>query len=200
MNVRIIAGRYGGRVIEGSGTKRTHPMGERVRGAIFNKLANKVQGARVLDAFAGSGALGLEALSRGAKSVTFIERDRVAQKIIENNIEKLGVEGAKLVKASVSSWFETTLDGQDSPSLPDDSPGKTVSPEKLFDIIFVDPPYNDPQLSTVFKLIRLLQPNGLMVLSYVSRSEVPTGLGVVVVDNRSYGNAAIAFYSRKGAF
>lgn len=180
MNVRIIAGQYGGRIIEGSGTDRTHPMGERVRNAIFNKLTDELEGATVLDAFAGSGALGLEALSRGASAVTFVERDRIAQKVIANNIETLRIGNeAKLINAPVASWAETA--------------------EEQYDLIFADPPYHDPQLSTVFKLIRLLKPNGLMVLSYLSRSEVPSELGVVVVDNRSYGNAAIAFYRRESA-
>jgi 16S rRNA (guanine966-N2)-methyltransferase len=180
VNVRLIAGKYGGRIIEGSGTERTHPMGERVRNAIFNKLTDELEDAEVLDAFAGSGALGFEALSRGAEKITFVERDRIAQKIIEKNIETLKVsQETKLIKAPVASWLETT--------------------EQRYDIIFADPPYHDPQLSTVFKLIRLLKPNGLMVLSYLSRSEVPSGLGVVVVDNRSYGNAGIAFYRREGA-
>lgn len=184
MNVRIIAGQFGGRTIEGSGTERTHPMGERIRNAIFNKLSDKLEGAVVLDAFAGSGSLGLEALSRGAASVTFVERDRVAQKIIEKNIQALGVaERTKLVKAPVASWQST---------IETDEHG-------IYDLIFVDPPYHDPQLSTVFKLIRLLKPNGLMVLSYVSTREVPAELGVVVVDNRSYGNAAIALYRRESA-
>lgn len=180
MNVRLIAGKYGGRVIEGSGTDRTHPMSERIRNAVFNMLADSVQDAVVLDAFAGSGALGFEALSRGAKEVTFVERDRIAQKIITNNIETLKAQNeTKLVKAPVASWSETT--------------------NQTFDLIFADPPYHDPQLSTVFKLIRLLKPNGLMVLSYVSTREVPSELGVVVVDNRSYGNAAIAVYRREDA-
>lgn len=180
MNVRLIAGKYGGRIIEGSGTDRTHPMSERIRNAIFNQLADKAQGARVLDAFAGSGALGLEALSRGANFAVFVERDRIAQKIIAKNIETLKVsEQTKLIKAPVASWIEKT--------------------EEQFDLIFVDPPYHDPQLSTAMKLIRLLKPNGLMVLSYLSRREVPSELGVVVVDNRSYGNAAIAIYRREDA-
>ncbi len=180
MNIRIIAGKYGGRIIEGSGTDRTHPMSERVRNAIFNMLSGHIEDAEVLDAFAGSGSLGLESLSRGSHSATFVERDHVAQKIITNNIATLGCsEDAKLVKASVASWVETT--------------------DQQFDLIFADPPYHDPQLSTVFKLIRLLKPNGLMVLSYISTREVPAELGVVVVDNRSYGNAAIALYRREDA-
>ena len=87
MNIRLIAGTLGGRVIEGSGTTRTHPMGERIRSSLFNIIGDEIIGATVLDAFAGSGSLGLEAISRGAKSATFIERDRIAQKIIENNIK-----------------------------------------------------------------------------------------------------------------
>lgn len=184
MNVRIIAGQYGGRTIEGSGTDRTHPMGERIRNAVFNTLNDRLEGAVVLDAFAGSGALGLEALSRGARAATFVERDRIAQKIIEKNIQTLNVaEKTKLIKAPVASWLST---------LKTDENG-------MYDLIFVDPPYHDPQFSTVFKLIRLLKPNGLMVLSYVSTREVPAELGVVVVDNRSYGNAAIAMYRRENA-
>jgi 16S rRNA (guanine966-N2)-methyltransferase len=180
VNVRLIAGKYGGRIIEGSGTDRTHPMGERVRNALFNKLSQEVKGAEVLDAFAGSGAIGLEALSRGAASVTFVERDRVAQKIITHNISTLAIgKEATLIKAPIASWLQRS--------------------DAQFDLIFADPPYHDPQLSTVFQLIRLLKPNGLMVLSYLSTREVPTELGVVVVDNRSYGNAAVVVYRREDA-
>ena len=180
MNVRIIAGQFGGRIIEGSGTDRTHPMSERIRNAMFNKIGDELEGAKVLDAFAGSGAIGLEALSRGSAEITFVEKDHVAAKIIENNIKKLGVANkTHLIKAPVSGWSETTTE--------------------VFDLIFADPPYHDPQLSTVSKLLKLLKPNGLMVLSYPDRSEVPPETGVVVVDNRSYGNAALAYYRKKSA-
>ena len=178
MNIRLIAGAYGKRILEGSSTNRTHPMGERIRGSLFNIIGSELEGASVLDAFAGSGALGLEALSRGAAHATFIERDRAAQNVISNNIATLGLESVtKLVKGSVAGWQDTT-------------------PE-LFDIIFADPPYDDLQLSTAMKLTKLLKPNGLMVLSYTGRGEVPTELGVVVVDNRSYGDAVLAFYRRE---
>ena len=177
VNVRIIAGLYGGRTIQGSVTRRTHPMSERIRNALFNMLTGELEGADVLDAFAGSGALGLEALSRGAASAVFIEKDRRAQKIIQNNIELLHADDtAKLIRSPVSSVIKT-LDRQ-------------------FDVIFVDPPYHDTQLSTVEKLFPLLKPNGLMVLSHTGRCEAPTKLGVVVVDNRSYGNALLTSFRR----
>jgi 16S rRNA (guanine966-N2)-methyltransferase len=178
VNVRLIAGLYGGRIIEGSGSDRTHPMGERIRNAICNKIGTEMSDAEVLDAFAGSGALGLEAVSRGAKQATFVERDRVAQNIISKNITLLGIEDQTvLIKSPVLQWSKAT--------------------HKKFDIIFADPPYDDPQLSTVSELFGLLKPNGLMVLSYPGRSETLAELGVVVVDNRSYGNAAIAFYRKE---
>ncbi len=180
MNVRIIAGEFGGRTIEGSGTDRTHPMSERIRNAIFNKIADEIEGKTVLDAFAGSGAIGFEAISRGAIDVTFVERDRIAQKIIQKNISTLKVQSrAQLIKSPVASWLNTN--------------------DRQFDLILADPPYHDPQLPTVSRLFALLKPNGLMVLSYPGRGERPTETGVVVVDNRSYGTASLAFYRKEDA-
>lgn len=178
MKLRLIAGAYGKRILEGSGTNRTHPMSERIRGSLFNIIGAEVEGAVVLDAFAGSGAIGLEAISRGAQQTVFVERDKAAQTVIGNNIATLGVQAqTKLVKAPVAGWLETT--------------------DERFDIIFADPPFHDPQFSTAMKLTKLLKPNGLMVLSYLGRGEVPTELGVVVVDNRSYGDAVLSFYRRE---
>ncbi|MES2631298.1 MAG: 16S rRNA (guanine(966)-N(2))-methyltransferase RsmD [Patescibacteria group bacterium] len=179
MNIRIIAGWHGSRIIKGSGTRRTHPMSERIRGAIFNSIGREIDGVRVLDAFAGSGALGLEALSRGAKEAVFIEKDRVAQKVITKNIELLREEErAHLVRSTVSSWLGT-YDGEP------------------FDIIFADPPYHDPQLNTAIELLGHLKPDGLMILSYPGRGEMPPELGEIDVEIRTYGEAALAFYRRK---
>lgn len=181
MNVRIISGKYGGRKIEAPNTSRTHPMSERARGALFNSIASELPGAIVLDAFAGTGALGLEAVSRGAAHATFIERDRTAQKVLAKNIELLGVEKTTtLIRASVAGWYDT-MENRD------------------FDIIFADPPYHDPQFSTVSRLFGLLKPGGLMILSHPGRGEEPTNSGIVVVDNRSYGNAHLTFYRRESA-
>ncbi len=181
-HVRVISGRFGGRKIDAPGfdNARTKPMGERIRNAVFNRIGNELEGARVLDAFAGTGAVGLEALSRGAKFVTFVERDKIAQKILANNIALLGCENeVEVINASVSSWLET------------------ANPEN-YDIIFADPPYHDPQLSTASKLFALLKPKGLMVLSSPGRGEGPNlaSTGIVVVDNRSYGNAQLTSFRR----
>ncbi|HMQ95724.1 MAG TPA: 16S rRNA (guanine(966)-N(2))-methyltransferase RsmD [Candidatus Saccharibacteria bacterium] len=179
MKIRIIAGQFGGRLIDAPNTSRTHPMGERIRNALFNTIGGEIQGAEVLDAFAGSGAVGLEALSRGAKSVTMLEKDRVAAKVIEDNCKLLGVtESAHLIKAPVSKWLDTTDD------------------TRQYDIIFADPPYHNQQLSTVSRLFSLLKPNGLMILSYTGIGGVPIQDEIVVVDNRSYGNAHLTYFRR----
>jgi len=179
MNLQIIAGKYKGRKLSAPSGRLTHPMGSRVRSALFNIIGDELKDADVLDAFAGSGSIGLEALSRGAKSATFVEKDKTASRMINENIEKLGVgESSKSIQAGVSAWFGKNQD-------------------ELFDIIFADPPYNNLQLSTVSKLAGLLKPNGLMVLSYSGRGELPTVHSIVVVDNRSYGEAALAFYRKK---
>ena len=182
MNVRIIAGEFGGRKLTAPSGDRTHPMSERVRGALFNSLAEKVSGADVLDVFAGTGALGLEALSRGAHSAYFVERDRVAWRILTENIDSLGVaDRTKLVRANARSWVDT-YGGEG------------------FDLIFVDPPYHDPQFSTVELISGLLKPGGTMILSHPGRGEVPIqNMNLFVVDSRSYGNAYLTFFHRKSA-
>ena len=179
MSVRIVAGEFRGRFLQSPDGLTTHPMNERIRGSLFNIIGSRIEGAIVLDAFAGTGSLGLESLSRGAQFTTFIERDRVANKILNENVTKLKAnDKSKVVRAGLRSWIDNNLD-------------------KQFDIIFADPPYNNLQLSTVAELPKILKSNGLMVLSYPGRGELPTVNGVVVVDNRSYGNAALAFYRKE---
>lgn len=178
MNIRLIAGRFGGRIIDAPDNKRTHPMGERIRNAVFNKLGSDIIDADVLDAFAGSGSVGLEAVSRGASSAIMLERDRLACKIIKKNIDKVGADTASVVCANVSTWLDN-------------------NPERMFDIIFADPPYHDTQFSTIKKLMNHLKPGGTMILSHPGRGEAPTKTGVVVVDNRSYGNAVLTYYRRE---
>ena len=181
--IRVISGIYGGRKIDAPtlDNSRTKPMGERIRNAMFNSIGLEIRGARVLDVFAGTGAVGLEALSRGAAHVTFVERDRIAQKILAKNIASLGVEEqATIVRTSVANWLSTRDD-------------------ETYDIILADPPYHDLQLSTVSRLFALLKPNGLMVLSHTGRGEGPNlENGIVVVDNRSYGNAYLTSFRRVG--
>ena len=182
MNVRVISGKYGGRILKAPDNNRTHPMSERVRNAMFNSLGGAVQGAQVLDAFAGTGAIGFEALSRGAASVDFVERDHVAGKILLENYKSLGSpDNVGIITTSVSNWLDTRGVGG-------------------YDLIFCDPPYHDEQFSTILRLFGLLKPNALMILSHSGRGEVPIHQDeIVVVDNRSYGTAHLTLFRREVA-
>jgi len=164
-----------GRQFEAPKGHQTHPMSERVRAALFNMLGD-LEGLSVLDAYAGSGALGLEALSRGAKSVQFIDNYQPAHSQIVKNLASLGLApAAKTTLAGVESWSQRQS-------------------QTKFDLILADPPYERLNLSTISLLAAHLTHKGLMVLSYPGRESAPTVNGVVVVDNRNYGDAALAFY------
>jgi len=168
--LRIIAGIYGGRLINTPRSRVTHPMGDRERGAIFNALAHDLDNVAFLDAFAGSGAIGLEALSRGAKSVTFLENDKKALKTITENIQKLGVsEQTKIIK---------TATGINS----------------KFNIILADPPYDKPQYALVTKLLRHLKPDGIFVLSHAKNTPPPDFKNLVLVSDKTYAAAHIKIY------
>lgn len=173
--MRIIAGKYSAREIKSPRGHRTHPMSEKVRGALFNSLGD-VSGLDVLDAYAGSGALAFEAISRGAHYAQLIEKDHLAYEVCKQNAKKLGVEKeTKITQANCGSWSGNNQD-------------------QRFDLVLCDPPYDKLNLETISKLSKHLKPNGLMVLSFAGRESVPTVNGVVVVDSRIYGDAALAFY------
>lgn len=173
--IRVVGGVYGGRKLDAPDGRTTHPMGERIRNALFNSIGSEIAGAQVLDAFAGTGAVGIEALSRGAKSAVFIEKDRIAQKCISNNIANLQISNARLVKATVSAWLQTHAGDK-------------------FDIIFADPPYNDTQLSVITKLAGLLKTEGTLVLSWPEQQPAPQLTGLEVTFDRVYAGARIVMY------
>ena len=178
MKLRIIAGTYGGRLIEAPSGFATHPMGERIRNALFNMLGD-ISDKTLLDPYAGSGAVSIEAISRGAARAVAIEKDRKAQTTLTKNIASLGLENRiKVIRANCRAWSETSQDQQ-------------------FDLIIADPPYNAVSLSTIALLIRHLKSTGTMILSHSGRESAPTVNGVVVVDNRSYGDAALAVYRKE---
>ena len=172
--MRIIAGERRGATIAAPPGLSTRPTGDRVREAAFN-LIGPVDGARVLDLFAGSGALGLEALSRGADSATFVESDRGACRVISDNLAKLRLTGARVVCAD-ALW---TL-RQDP---------------RTYDLVLVDPPYEQwealqPKLGE--PLARVLAPAGLLVIETGARTqpELPLALRT----SRRYGSARLTLF------
>lgn len=174
--MRVIAGRLGGRMFDTPGTFKTHPMSEKVRGALFNMLGD-IGGLTVLDAFAGSGALSFEALSRGAASALAIDNDTIAQKTIQANTRKLGLQRQlTLIKAPAAAWISTNVDVQ-------------------FDLVLCDPPYNDLQQTLIAKLANYVRrPKGILVLSWPGGQETPTLPGLQKLAHREYGDAQLQFY------
>lgn len=176
--MRIIAGSLGSRVFGTPGTPKTHPMSERVRGALFNMLGD-LTGMSVLDAFAGSGALGFEAVSRGASHVLAIDSDRLAQKTIEQNITKLGVAGnVKLVKASAGAWLATNAGAQ-------------------FDVVLCDPPYDNLQPELLVRLAACAKPGGVVTFSLPPNCRVNLDAADFrPVNSKNYGDAQLLFFVR----
>lgn len=177
--MRIIAGELKGRMLLAPKGRLTRPTADRARETLFNLLAHgnferpELEGARVLDVFAGAGTLGFEALSRGAVHVTFIEKDRGAAKTIENNAMKLGVGP----RADV-----LTADATRAPMA-----------KIPFDIVLLDPPYGEgligPALLSLAKQGWLKQ-NSLIVAEVAAREELAPPEGFAIRHERTAGSAA----------
>lgn len=167
--IRIISGKLGGRLIDTPKTDKTHPMGDRERSAIFNRLRGEIADKVILDAFAGSGAIGLEALSLGASEVDFLENNRKAAKTIHDNIAKFKL----------------------------DDKGKLV--RKLrdeYDIIFADPPYDKPQYEYIEEILKSLKHGGIFVLSHPENPAPWEFRGLSLFSDKSYAAAHIKMYQK----
>jgi 16S rRNA (guanine966-N2)-methyltransferase len=174
--VRIIAGEHrGARIVAPKGLA-TRPTSDRVREAAFN-LVGPVDGAAVLDLFAGSGAMGLEALSRGAASAVFVESDRDACRTIQRNVEKLHVTGATVVQRDALHSLATD--------------------RRTYDLILCDPPYGYADHDRLAPyLARALAPDGLLVYETGTREE-PAVAGLRVRTSRTYGSARLTLFEHE---
>ncbi len=176
---RIVAGSAGGRRIEVP-PRGTRPTSDRVREALFSALeaAADLDGARVLDLYAGSGALGLECLSRGAEHVTFVESDRRAAHVLRRNASSLGFTGVRIEQASV----DVVLAG---------------SPAQAYDVVLADPPYDvdGTHLDRVCSLLAEHEwtgPGSLVVVERSARSAEPEWVPpLTATRSRRYGETAV---------
>lgn len=174
--MRIVAGQFKGRIIESPKKFATHPMSEKIRGALFNALGD-IEGLTVFDAYGGSGAVGLEALSRGAKSVITCDIDRQAAETIQRNIAALRVERqATAVQANCISYL------QNNP--------------QTFDIVIADPPYNDVKNSQLITLSQHVASGGLFIVSAPPDVELPDFAELSLALSKTYGDAHLYFYKK----
>jgi 16S rRNA (guanine(966)-N(2))-methyltransferase RsmD len=175
--VRVIAGTWGGRRLQAPPGDSTRPTSDRVREALFSVLGGRVQGARVLDLFAGSGALGIEALSRGAAAATFVDSTPAAIKALRANLAALGAE------AEVRRQDALRFLGSASAAAPE------------YDLVFLDPPYRlagrlGGELSAILPAV--LAPEGVVVAESDRRD--PLELELPLLDERRYGDTLIRIH------
>lgn len=180
--MRIIGGVFRSRKIESPPAHSARPTKDRVREAVFNMIAGNLEGARVLDLFAGSGAYGLEALSRGARECVFVENNPGCALVISKNIEKLKVQDkTKVRKADVTKCLEE------------------MGPQKeKFDIIFSDPPYDLVLSRNILIMIQrydILKHSGLLILEHDRKEAISEGAGdVSIYKQKSYGITSISVF------
>jgi len=178
--VRIIAGTLKGRRLEGPRGPGVRPTSDRLRETLFNVLADRPDEARVLDAFAGTGAVGLEALSRGATSVVFVERDRRVISLLEDNIRACRVGNACVIIADDFLTFRARRPDLGS-----------------FDLVFADPPYEGVDLGAVVTVAASwVASSGLVVLEHSRRHGSPEQAGGLTRRRvLPAGDSALSFYT-----
>ena len=181
--MRIIAGAHRGRRLVAPKGSRTRPTADRVREALFSILFD-VSGYAVLDLFAGSGAIGLEALSRGADRCVFVETDRTALDALETNIDALALsDRTEIRRQPVAAALEALARHEDR-----------------FDLVFADPPWD--RASKLLKDVLAAAPSlisdaGTLVLEHEQRDASPLAPhGILAIDQRRYGDTALSFYQR----
>jgi 16S rRNA (guanine966-N2)-methyltransferase len=182
--MRIVGGKFKGHSIAPPHGSATRPTSDRVRESVFNILAHGIdgldlEGARVLDLFAGTGAMGLEAVSRGARFCQFVEESAEARGLIRKNADALGVIG--LVKI----WRRDATDLG------------SCMPQPRFDLVFADPPYGKGLGEKALKsLVKgdWLNAGGIVVLEESQKAEIKDIAALSLIDARDYGDTKIRFY------
>ena len=177
--MRIVRGSVGGRVLRAPPGADTRPTSEKVREAIFNILPD-VEGMQVLDLFAGSGALGLEALSRGAAHATFVDQGKAALTAVRGNLRELGLES----RATVLSGDAVALAARHVPASP-------------WGLVFIDPPYRSDLAVRSATALSHLADDAVIVIEHDRRNAPPDEVGSLLrTDQRRYGDTMVSFYAR----
>lgn len=177
--MRVIAGRYGGRTLTVPAGRATRPTADRVREALFSILGARVAGARVLDLFAGSGALGIEALSRGADHAVFVDSAPAAARAVERNLAALGISSAALVRRDALAYLRGARDTG-----------------RQYDLVFLDPPYRQSGrlARELAEAVPAVLADGAVVVSESDRRE-PLDLAPLTIDDeRRYGDTLIRIH------
>ncbi|MCR5150970.1 MAG: 16S rRNA (guanine(966)-N(2))-methyltransferase RsmD [Clostridiales bacterium] len=178
--MRVITGISRGIRLKTPDNLNTRPTSEKVKEAVFSALQFEIEGRRVLDLFAGSGQMGIEALSRGAKSCVFVDSSQEAVKIVEENLKKTGLSiKARVVKTDSSAFLNMSGD--------------------TYDIVFLDPPYNTGLLeNSLEKIGQFLATGGVVVCEHPFGAVLPPEINHLVKDREyKYGKIAVTIYRKE---
>jgi len=177
--MRIIAGEHKGARIFAPPGRDTRPTSDRVRENVFNIVAPWVEDARVLDLYAGSGAMGLEALSRGAASAVFVEADPDAVRAIERNLDKLRLRGATVLRLDATIAL-----------------AQEAAAGRKYDLVLLDPPYAMTDFDALSRYLpTVLADDGLLVIETDARTE-PELAGLEVRTTRKYGSTRVTVFEQ----
>lgn len=181
-SLRIISGLYRGRKIDCPSGKKVRPTAERIREALFSMLGEgNLQGAKVADLFAGSGALGIEALSRGAQSCFFVEAEKTVFQQLQDNCRRL-----EIIDKCYLHWRKT--------------PEILQSCQNRFDLVFLDPPYSEGELLTetmaAIDNLDILQKNGIIVVETTKKLNLEIPPSLSLFKERIYGETQISLIKR----
>lgn len=182
--MRVIAGRYKGRKLGAPDWQGLRPTSDRLKETLFAIVAQSVVGARVLDGFAGSGALGIEALSRGAASVVFVDQDPRAAGLIHANLRHCGITTGYTM---VRDGFVETMHRASDP--------------QPYDLVLLDPPYDHDDLATVLASVAVrLSATGTLILEHARRTSVPERVATIIrYRTVTAGDSALSFYRTAAA-
>jgi 16S rRNA (guanine966-N2)-methyltransferase len=181
--MRVIAGTLKGRRLQTPRWEGLRPTSDKLRETLFNILAPRIQGARLLDGYAGTGAVGIEAISRGARDVTFVERDRRAQALIARNLADCGIaEGYAIIGSTVLHAIETLRDGP-------------VSGLNVFDIVFLDPPYASDIHDVLQTVGAIVKEDGIVIVEHARRSQPPAVPALRRTREVPSGDSSLSIYA-----
>jgi 16S rRNA (guanine(966)-N(2))-methyltransferase RsmD len=175
--MRVIAGRYKGRRLKAPDWPALRPTSDKLRETLFNILAPRIEGARVIDGYAGTGAIGIEALSRGAAHVTFIERDRRAIALIEENVAGCDAAGDYTIRGGDVAAVLPRL------------------PAGACDLMLLDPPYDSLTNDVLELSVRVMAPGGLLVLERATRREPESPPTLARVRDVKSGDSTLTFFT-----
>lgn len=181
--MRVISGKLKGRGLKGYHIQGTRPTMDRVKESVFASIQDRIVDSVVLDLFAGSGALGIEAISNGARECYFVDSNRECIKVIRDNLQSLGIEDKCLV---MQSDYQEAL--------------KNFKRKKYqFDLIFIDPPYRYHLKNEILRMImewELLSDDGIIVFEYQEEEEIDRDILLDLIKTKKYGDKYVSIYKK----